>query len=94
MPKQYKRYVATIEIRDGDYEYYSVSQHQIDQQEMDKSEDWEQFALNDILGADLYSSDYGNWYESDSDYRLYRLYSLEEIKTPEHVELLRSYGIH
>ncbi len=79
MAIQYKRYVATIEIRDGDCEYYSICQHQIDEQEMNKSEDWEQYALKDILGHDFVSADWGNWYESSNDYRLYRLYSFKEI---------------
>lgn len=88
-----KRYVAIVEIKDGEYEYYSTCQHQIDEEEMNKSEDWEQYALKDILGHDLTSSNWSNWYESQMDYRMYRLYSLKEITEPDHAEVLKNYGI-
>ena len=88
-----KRYVAIVEIKDGEYEYYSTCQHQIDEQELNKSEDWEQYALKDILGHDLTSSNWSNWYESQMDYRMYRLYSLKEITEPDHAEVLKNYGI-
>ena len=44
-----KRYVVTIEIRDGDYEYFSISQHQLDPEEMDKAEDRDAYILKDVF---------------------------------------------
>ena len=91
----YKRYVVTIETRDGDYEYHSTSQCQLDPKEMDKAEDRDAYILKEVHGYDHVES-WSGWYEADNgyDYRLYRIYSLVEIENPEHVELLQSYGIY
>ncbi len=94
MANQYKRYVVTIEIRDGDYEYHSTSQHQLDPQELSASEDPDAYILRDVLGYDVELGWGGSWYETDEDYRHYRLYSYTEITKPKHVKILRRYGIH
>ena len=47
-----KRYVVTIEIRDGEHEYFSTSQHQLDPEEMDKAEDRSAYILKDVHGYD------------------------------------------
>ena len=90
-----KRYVVTIEIRDGEHEYFSTCQHQLDPEEMDKAEDRDAYILKDVHGYDHVES-WSGWWEADNgyDYRLYRVHSLKEIEEPEHVELLQSYGIY
>ncbi len=93
-----KRYVVTIEIRDGDYEYFSKSQHQLDPEEMDKAEDRDAYILKDVFGNSHFETEWGRWYETDPDdsydYRLYRIYSLVEVESTEHAKLLRHYGIY
>ena len=90
-----KTYVVTIEIRDGEHEYFSTCQHELDPEAIDKAEDSDVYVLNDIHG-DNHIESYTGWYEAENgyDYRLYRVYSLVEIKDPEHTKLLQSYGIY
>ena len=90
-----KRYVVTIQMRDGDYEYYSTCQHQLDPEAMDKAEDRDAYILKEVNG-DEHVESWSGWYETENgyDYRMYRIYSLIEIREPEHAELLQSYGIY
>jgi len=90
-----KRYVVTIEIRDGEHEYFSTCQHQLDPEEMGKAENRDAYVLKDINGHDHVES-WSGWWEVDNgyDYRLYRIYSLVEIRELEHAEILRSYGVY
>ena len=90
-----KRYVVTIEIRDGEHEYFSTCQHQLDPEEMVKAEDRDAYILKDVHGYDHVEA-YVGWWEADNgyDYRLYRVYSLVEIKDPEHINVLKNYGIY
>ena len=90
-----KTYVVTIEIRDGEHEYFSTCQHQLDPEEMDKAEDRDAYILKDVHGCDHIEC-WSGWWEADNgyDYRMYRVYSLVEIEDPEHVNLLKNYGIY
>ena len=90
-----KRYVVTIQMRDGDYEYYSTCQHQLDPEAMDKAEDRDAYILKEVNGYDHIEC-WSGWWEADNgyDYRMYRVYSLVEIENPEHVEVLQRYGIY
>ena len=90
-----KTYVVTIEIRDGEHEYFSTCQHQLDPEAMDKAEDRDSYILKDVHGYDHVET-WSGWWEADNgyDYRMYRVYSLVEIKDPEHINLLKNYGIY
>ena len=90
-----KTYVVTIEIRDGEHEYLSTYQHQLDAEELDKAEDRDLYILKDLHGCDHIEC-WSGWWERDDgyDYRHYRVYSLVEIKEEEHISLLKSYGIY
>ena len=90
-----RRYVVTIQMRDGDHEYFSTCQQELDPSEIEKAEDRDAYILKCIEGSDHVES-WSGWYEDTEghDYRMYRVYSLIEIREPEHAELLQSYGIY
>ena len=91
-----KRYLVTFCIRDGDHEYYSTFQHNLDPKLLAFPEHQRDlYILKEINGYDYEETWCGKAYEeaSGNDYRHYTVYSLKEIK-PEHEEILSSYGIY
>ena len=91
-----KRYLVTLCIRDGEYEYYSTFQHDLDPKLLVLPENQRDlYVLKEINGYDYEETWCGKAYEeaSGNDYRHYTVYSLKEIK-PEHKEILSSYGIY
>ena len=92
-----KRYLVTFCIRDGDNEYYSTCQHNLDPNLLASEDSMERdlYVLKEINGYDYEETWCGNAYEDSSgyDYRHYTVYSIKEIK-PEHKEILYSYGIY
>jgi len=91
-----KRYLVTFCIRDGDHEYYSTFQHNLDPKLLSFPEHQRDlYILKEINGYDYEETWCGKAYEeaSGNDYRHYTVYSIKEIK-PEHKEILSSYGIY
>ena len=91
-----KRYLVTFCIRDGEHEYYSTFQHNLDPKLLAFPEHQRDlYVLKEINGYDYEETWCGKAYEeaSGNDYRHYTVYSLKEIK-PEHEEILSSYGIY
>ena len=86
-----KSYLITILIRDGDHEYSDKSILQLTGEQLESPSEilslWTGFADTELTEV------YPHWYEIDSNYRHFEVYSTQEIK-PEHKEILNSYGIY
>lgn len=91
-----KSYLVTFCIRDGDYEYFTTFQQQLDPKLLAfPVHQRDKYILKEVNGTDYEETCCGNAYEDATgyDYRHYTVYSLKEIK-PEHEKILSSYGIY
>lgn len=86
-----KSYLITILIRDGDHEYSDKSILELTDEQLESPSEilclWIGFPNTELTEV------YPNWYEIDSDYRHFQVYSMREIK-PEHAKILNSYDIY
>lgn len=84
-----KTFIVTIEIRDGDNEY--DSKHLVEIQSDHPTDD---VIIEEIYGEIPYDKFNDAWDIGYGDgYPLVRVSSWQEVK-PEHVEILRYYGVH
>ena len=83
-----KNYLITIEIRDGEYEYWERWIFQCTEETADLE------ILKSFTGGDDedWTEVHNGWYENVNGYRHYQVRSCQEV-IPEDLKVLRKYGI-
>ena len=90
-----KKYLITLCIRDGEYEYYSTFQHLLKPELLEEETDVRDMKiLAEVNGGEYEETYCGEAFQDKAgyDYRHYTVYSITEIR-PQHQKILDSYGI-